>query len=295
VVIAMLRRTITCQGRQTENRWMKRLGSPAWLVATLVAVSLPIVPAVAQEHEATNLAKAAQNPIANMISVPIQYNLNMETGPFEKPQHLVNIQPVYPVKLNADWNLITRTIVPVLSQPAFTAEQDREFGIGDIQFSAFLSPKEAVDGWIWGVGAIAQLDSATNDRLGQGVWGLGPTAVALHLGKSWVYGALINNVWSVAQDDGRPAVNQMLLQPFVNYNFPDAPGRYLAFSPIITANWKADSGQQWTVPLGIGIGQIFKIGKQPLNAQAGYYYNVERPDDASRYQIRLQLSFLFPK
>jgi hypothetical protein len=146
-----------------------------------------------------------------------------------------------------------------------------------------------------GAGVIAQLDSATNDRLGQGAWGLGPTAVALHLGKTWVYGALINNVWSVSADKGRPDVNQMLLQPFVNYNFPDHPGRYLSFSPVITANWEAESGQRWLVPLGIGIGQIMKFGRQPVNLQAGAYYNVERPDDASRWQVRLQVQFLFPK
>ena len=274
------------------------MNSP-WTAArllTALAVALAsIVPAAAQEKDAASLAQAAQNPIANMISLPFQYNMNFDTGPLGGTQHLLNIQPVYPVTLNADWNLITRTIVPVLSQPAYTTAQDREFGLGDIQFSAFFSPSKPVDGWVWGVGAIGQFDTATNDRLGQGAWGLGPTAVALHLGKTWVYGALINNVWSVARDDGRPAVNQMLLQPFINYNFPDAPGRFLSFSPIITANWKAESGQQWTVPLGLGIGQILKIGQQPINVLAGYYYNVERPDGGSRYQVRLQLQLLFPK
>ena len=162
---------------------------------------------------------------------------------------MLNIQPVLPFSLNAEWNLITRTIVPVISNPS--PGQDRENGIGDIQFSAFLSPKQVVDGWVWGVGAIAQLDTASDDRLGQGAWGLGPTAVALHLGKTWVYGALINNVWSVSEDEGRRSVNQMLLQPFVNYNFADAPGRYLTFAPVITADWEADSGQQWVVPLGL--------------------------------------------
>jgi len=119
--------------------------------------------------------------------------------------------------------------------------------------------------------------------------------VALHLGKTWVYGALINNVWSVSTDDGRRDVNQMLLQPFVNYNFPDAPGRYLSLSPVITADWEADSDQRWTVPLGLGIGQILKIGAQPVNLQAAAYYNVERPDIAARWQMRLQMQLLFPK
>lgn len=246
-------------------------------------------------NDAASLAKAAQNPIADMISVPFQYNGNFETGPLEKTQHLLNIQPVYPLSLNPEWNLITRTIVPVLSQPAFAPGQDRESGIGDIQFSAFFSPKATAGGWVWGAGMVAQLDTATNERLGQGAWGLGPTAVALKLGKIWVYGALANNVWSVSEDAGRPDVNKLLVQPFINYNFPAAPGRYLSFSPIITADWEADGGQRWTVPLGLSIGQIMKFGKQPVNLQAGAYYNVERPDFASRWQVRLQVQLLFPK
>ena len=249
----------------------------------------------AQKIDAAALAKTAQNPIADMISLPLQNNTNFDVGPQRETQNILNVQPVYPFSLNADWNLITRTIVPVISQPGFAPGQERESGIGDIQFSAFFSPKQVVGGWVWGVGAIAQLDTATDERLGQGVWGLGPTAVALNLGKTWVYGALINNVWSVAKDDDRRSVNQMLLQPFVNYNFPDAPGRYLTFAPIITANWEADSGQKWTVPLGLGIGQIMRFGKQPVNLQAAAYYNVERPVNAARWQLRLQMAFLFPK
>lgn len=267
----------------------------AALIASLATFLLVPLSSSAQGGDADSLAKAAQNPIADMISLPFQNNTNFKTGPLEKTQNILNVQPVYPIKLNADWNLITRTIVPVISQPAFAPAQDRENGIGDIQFSAFLSPKQAVNGWVWGAGAIAQFDTATNDRLGQGVWGIGPTAVALNIGKTWVYGALINNVWSVSEASNRQSVNQMLLQPFVNYNFPESPGRYLTFAPIITANWKAPSEQRWTVPLGLGIGQIMRFGKQPVNLQASGYYNVERPDDAARWQLRLQIQLLFPK
>ena len=266
----------------------------ATLVVSLTAALLA-TPASAQQSDAAALAKAVQNPIADMISLPLQNNVNFDVGPQKKTQNILNIQPVYPVSLNAQWNLITRTIVPVISQPAFAPGQDRENGIGDIQFSAFLSPKQVIGGWVWGVGAIAQLDTASDDRLGQGAWGLGPTAVVLHLGKTWVYGALINNVWSVSEDEGRRSVNQMLLQPFVNYNFADAPGRYLTFSPVVTADWKADSGQRWTVPLGLGVGQVMRFGKQPVNLQASAYYNVERPDNAAMWQLRLQVQFLFPK
>lgn len=261
----------------------------------LAGFALGTSPAPAQEQGAAALAKAAQNPIADMISLPLQSNTNFDVGPLDKTQEILNIQPVYPVSLNAGWNLITRTIVPVISQPAFTAGQDREFGLGDVQLSAFLSPAQASGGWVWGAGAIAQLDTATDETLGQDAWGLGPTAVALHLGRTWVYGALVNNVWSVAKNADRRGVNQLLVQPFINYNLPDTPGRYLTFSPVVTADWKADSGQRWVVPLGLGIGQILRFGKRPVNLQAAAYYNVERPDDAARWQLRLQVQFLFPK
>ena len=246
--------------------------------------------------DATSLAKAAQNPVASMISLPLQFNMNFDTGPEDDLQTVLNIQPVVPFSLGENWNLITRTIMPVISQPDFGVYSKRENGIGDIQFSTFLSPKApSSGGWIWGAGPIVQLDSATDDRLGQGAWGLGPTAVALRMAGPWVYGALVNNVWSVSEDDDRGEVNQFLMQPFINYNFPSSPGRYLTFSPIITANWEAESGEEWLVPVGLGIGQITRLGNQPVNLQAAFYYNVERPEGAPNYQVRLQFQLLFPK
>lgn len=265
----------------------------------LTVLSLAMVvasAAAAQESDATKLARAVQNPVADLISVPFQYNANFGVGPGSETQHLLNIQPVYPISLSADWNLITRTIVPVLSQPAFAAGQERETGLGDIQLSLFLSPASAASGVIWGVGVVGQLETATDDRLGQGKWGLGPTAVALKISGPWVVGGLINNIWSVAGDDGRANVNQMLIQPFVNYNFPQHPGRYLTFSPIITANWEADSDNTWTLPLGLGIGQVTKFGRLPVNLQASAYYNIDKPDVVGAdWQLRLQMALLFPK
>jgi hypothetical protein len=242
------------------------------------------------------LAKAAQNPVADMISVPFQNNTNFNVGPNDKTQNVLNIQPVIPLKINSEWNVITRTIIPVISQPDFGTGNGRTDGLGDIQFSAFLSPARPT-GWIWGAGAIVQAPSATDPVLGQGKWGLGPTAVALRIekGSPWVYGALINNVWSVGGQDNKASVNQMLIQPFVNYNFPHKPGRYLSFSPVITANWQAHGGDVWTVPLGLGIGQIMKFGNQPVNLQAAAYYNVEKPSGGADWTLRLQIQFLFPK
>jgi len=252
--------------------------------------------AMAQSDSAAELARKAQNPIANMISVPFQLNWNFDTGPLEKDQQILNIQPVLPISLNDDWNLITRTILPLISQPAFTTGQSRESGIGDINFSAFFSPKKTgPSGWIWGVGPALIMNTASDDRLGQGAWSLGPTGVFLKMKGDWVTGALINNVWSISTDPGRSDVNQMLIQPFINYNFPKKPGRYLSFSPIITANWEADGGDKWTVPLGLGIGQVMKLGKQAVNLQLAAYYNVVRPDDASPWQIRAQFVLMYPK
>jgi hypothetical protein len=258
---------------------------------------LTAISAAAQDagQDAAELAKAVQNPVASLISVPFQWNINLETGPQEETQHVLNIQPVIPFELNEDMNLITRTIVPLISQPAFGQGQSREGGIGDIQFTAFFSPKKpGAGGWIWGAGPILQMNTASDDRLGQGVWGIGPTAIALKMTGPWVLGGLINNIWSVTEDSGREDVNQMLIQPFINYNFADKPGRYLVTAPIITADWKADN-DKWVIPLGMGIGQVMRIGNQPVNIQASAYYNVERPDNAAKYQIRLQIQLMFPK
>jgi hypothetical protein len=250
----------------------------------------------ASAQSAEELARAAQNPIASMISLPFQNNTNFNVGPDEETQNILNIQPVVPIDLNDKWNLVTRTIVPILSQPGFAPGQDRRNGLGDIQFSAFMSPKEpTANGLIWGAGVIAQFDTASSDRLGAGAWGLGPTAVALKSAGPWVFGGLINNVWSVSEDAGRDPVNIMLIQPFINYNIPGKPGRYLSFAPLVTANWEAESGNRWTIPLGLGIGQVTRFGKQPVNMQAAVYYNVEKPDYAADWQLRVQLQLMFPK
>lgn len=251
-------------------------------------------PAMAQTAE--ELARAAQNPVASLISVPFQNNTNFNVGPIEETQNILNIQPVIPIDFGEDWNLITRTIIPVLSQPGFAPGQQRRNGLGDIQLSAFLSPKAPTDsGLIWGAGVVAQLDTASSDRLGAGAWGLGPTAVVLKSVGPWMIGGLVNNIWSVSEDSGRDPVNLMLIQPFINYNFPGRPGRYLTFAPIVTADWEADSGERWTIPLGLGIGQITKWGKQPLNMQASVYFNVEKPTFGADWQLRLQLQLMFPQ
>jgi opacity protein-like surface antigen len=245
--------------------------------------------APAQSTEA--LAQASQNPIANMISLPFQNNTNFDAGPFNRTQDILNIQPVIPMNLSSDWNLISRTIVPLLSQPSPIFDGSIE-GIGDITQSLFLSPTRP-GAVIWGVGPVYTMPSASNAILGTGKVLLGPTAVALVTPGHWVIGVLANNQWSVAGDPNRASVNTFLAQPFVNYNM--AGGWFLTTSPIITANWNAASGQQWTVPVGGGFGRVFKIDGQAYNASIQAYYNAVRPINTADWNLRLSLALLFPK
>jgi len=262
------------------------------VVITLVA--LAVSPAQADEMSAEELAKLAQNPVGNLISLPFQNNTNLNFGPEKGTQNILNIQPVIPISIDNDWNIITRTILPVISNPSLGPGDSRTNGIGDLQLSAFLSPANPGH-WIWGAGAIAQMPTNSNAELGNKNWGLGPTFVVLHLdhGDPWVYGVLLNNVWSLTGDKQGGAYNNGLIQPFVNYNFEG--GLYLTSAPILTVNWKADSGQQWTVPLGGGVGKIFHFGKLPVNTQLSAYYNVARPDFGPNWQIRAQVQLMFPK
>jgi hypothetical protein len=263
-------------------------------VVCLAVVALLVGAPAHAEMSAEELAKLAQNPVGNLISVPFQNNTNFNVGPYNGTQNILNIQPVIPIEVNKDWNIITRTIVPVISQPQLSPTTDRTNGIGDTVFSAFLSPAQP-HGWIWGVGPVVQLPTNTSDELGNKNWGLGPTFVVLHLehGSPWVYGVLANNIWSLSSSKQGGSYNNGLIQPFVNYNFPG--GFYLVSGPILTVDWKADSGQQWTVPLGGGIGKIFHLGKLPVNTSLQAYYNVVHPDYGGNWQLRAQVQFMFPK
>ncbi len=261
------------------------------ILLTLFLV-LTTVGNVHAEQSADELARETQNPVADLISVPFQNNTNFNFGPREKTQNVLNIQPVWPFKLNDNWNLITRTILPVVSQPGFTPGQDRKNGIGDTLFTAFLSPRNPGK-WIWAVGPAILLPTSNDDRLGVGEWGGGPSIAFLTMQGPWVAGSLFNNIWSSKNNDD-VKVNVFTWQYFVNYNF--SGGWYLTSSPIITANWEADSDNKWTVPIGGGFGRVFRVGKQAMNAQVQAYYNIEKPDDIGPdWTLRLQLQFLFPK
>lgn len=272
------------------------------LSATLAAQDTPIgspgievgtqeTPAATASTDA--LRKATQNPVASLISVPIQNNSNFGFGPDGRIQNVLNIQPVIPVSVSQNWNLITRIITPIIFQPTVSQPFNQgAYGFGDLNPSFFLSPAKA-GRIIWGAGPALVLPTATNPVLGQGKWSMGPSFVALTQPGKWTIGALVNNVWSFAGQSRRPDVNQMLFNWFVNYNLPK--GWYVGTLPIVTANWNAPSGSRWVVPIGSSVGRIMKLGFQPVNIQIGFYGNAVHPPGASSWNMRAQIAFLFPK
>jgi hypothetical protein len=245
------------------------------------------------ENLEEELAKAAQNPVANLISVPFQNNIGYDVGSRDKTNNVLNVQPVLPFNLSDEWNLITRTIAPIIYQPKGAVGRGSEFGLGDINFTSWLVPANPGK-LIWGVGPSFLLPTASNNKLGREKWGVGPSVVFILMPNPWVLGILGNNIWSVAGDNDRDHINEMMVNPFINYNL--AGGLYLVSSPVITANWKSDrSGDRWTVPVGGGIGKVWRLGKLPINTNIQSYYNVAKTDFGPRWTLRLQVQFMFPK
>ncbi len=280
------------------------------LAVPMFAQDTPVGPAGAEvatqatpaaTTNAEELRKQSQNPVASLISVPIQDNWNFNIGPANRTQNVLNIQPVIPLNLSKNWNLIVRWITPIIYQPIGVsqvsgppAQTTGVYGLGDMNPSFFFVPKKSKI--IWGIGPSFVLPTATNTTyLGQGKLSVGPSVVVLVQPKHWTIGALANNVWSVAghSDIDKPAVNQFLLQWFVNYNMKK--GWYLTTSPIVTANWRATGGNVWTVPFGGGVGRIMKLGFQPVNITAQFYGNAVYPAGTSPWGLRLQFVLLFPK
>ena len=246
------------------------------------------------DESAGALAKQTQNPIADLISLPIETAWNFDVGDLNRTQTVVTVKPVYPQHINADWNWIHRLLVPTIDQPKLVSGSSSEFGLGDTTYQGFLSPAKS-EGITWGVGPALTFPTATDDVLGTDKWTAGPAVVLLNSSGPWVYGSLLSNQWQIgSSDSSRRRVGNATFQPFVNYNLSD--GWYLSSAPVITANWKADhAGDAWTVPLGVGVGKVMKFGDQPVNISVRPYYNVHRPDGAARWSLLFQIQFLFPK
>lgn len=249
----------------------------------------------AGHYDTQDMAMQLSNPIANLITVPFQFNYDTGfDGPGDGDGHRLNlnIQPVVPVAINKDWNLIIRTILPVNYQDDLILDADStQFGLGDTVQSFFFSPNaRGPGGLIWGVGPVFLWPTATNDSLGSEKWGMGPTGVALIQKGPWTYGLLANHLWSFAGDDDRNDVNATFLQPFLTYTTSKALTFFL--NTESTYNWDAE---EWTVPINIGANQLLLMGNQPIQVGGGFRYYADAPDGGPDWGIRLSVVFLFPK
>ncbi|MCB1242680.1 MAG: transporter [Akkermansiaceae bacterium] len=251
-------------------------------------VNVPKLPA---QDDAADLAKQLQNPVAALISVPFQSNFDWGGGPEgDGFQYKLNIQPVVPIGLNDDWNLISRTILPYIYQEDVIGWGSQS-GLSDTVQSLFFSPKApTATGWIWGAGPVFLIPTATDDLLGGEKWGAGPTALILRQEKGWTYGILANHLWSYAGEDARDEVNATFLQPFLSYT--SASQTTVGLNLESTYDWEHG---QWTVPVNLALSQLVKIGGAPVQFQLGGRYYAEGPGNGPEWGLRFGVTLLFPK
>ena len=259
--------------------------------ALLLSCGSLVVQAQAQDAEA--LAKQLSNPIASLTSVPMQLNFDDGLGPLDDgDKFYLNVQPVIPVSISEDWNVISRTIIPVVSQQDIVPGAGSQFGLGDTVQSLFFSPKAlTASGWTWGVGPVFLVPTATDDLLGGEKWGAGPTGVALRQTASgWTYGALFNHIWSFAGSGNRADISATFLQPFLAKSL--GKGRTLSVNFESTYDWESE---QWTVPLNAGYSKVSRIGKQLVSYQGGVRYYIDAPDNGPEWGLRFTFTVLYPK
>jgi hypothetical protein len=273
---------------------LSKIASSIVRIATtaFVAGALVVSPALAQEDSA-ELAKKLSNPVAALISVPFQLNMDQDVGPVDDGDRwTLNVQPVIPFELDRDWNIISRTILPVVWQDDIFPGAGSQFGIGDIVQSAFFSPKApTAGGWIWGAGPVLLLPTGTDDLLTADKWGAGPTGVVLKQRGPWTYGALANHIWSFAGDGDRSDVSATFLQPFLSYTTPSA--WTFTLNTESTYDWKSE---EWSVPVHGVVTKVTKVGGQLVSVGGGLRYWADGPASAPEgLGFRFIFTLLFPK
>ena len=262
--------------------------------AAAIVFGFTTLNAVAEEKkadDAAELAKKLSNPIASLISVPMKVDYDTGIGTADADRFTYTIQPVIPIELNDNWNVISRTIVPVYidAESPVVGGSDTN-GMGDILQSFFFSPKAPTSGgWIWGAGPVFALPTGS-DGLSTDKFSLGPNVVLLKQVGGWTYGALVNHLWSVSGDDDRSDVSATFLQPFLAFN--TKTHTTLSVNTESSYDWKAE---EWTVPINLTVSQLIKVGKQPISLQVGYRNYLDSPNDVMDWGLRFQVTFLFPK
>lgn len=272
---------------------VRRAGAALFCAMLPVLPVLPVLADEAGEADEASLAMQLSNPVAALISVPLQLNYDQDIGPADDGDRwLLNVQPVIPFDLNDDWNLISRTILPVVRQSDIFPGAGTQTGIGDVVQSIFFSPKApTASGWIWGAGPVLLLPTGSNDLLTTDKWGAGPTAVVLKQSNGWTRGMLANHVWSFAGDDDRADVNATFLQPFLTYTTPTQ--WTFALNTESTYDWEAE---QWSVPVNVNASKLMRLGNQLVSLGGGLRYWADSPDSgAEGLGLRMTVTLLFPR
>ncbi len=251
----------------------------------------PVAPAAAGSTD-QDLARQLSNPVANLISVPFQENLDFGLGADgDGFKSTLNVQPVVPISVGEDWNLILRTILPIVYQEGVTGPDDDQFGLGDTLQSFFFSPKKpSSSGIVWGIGPAFLYPTGTDQALGGEKWGAGPTIVVLKQAGHNTFGLLANHIWSIAGDDARADVSSTFLQPFFSHT--TARATTYSLNTEASYDWL---GEQWVVPINLTVTQLTKFGDQRVSIGGGLKYYAEKPAGGPDWGVRLVLTLLFPQ
>lgn len=280
--------------KNLEDRDMKR----EWLCSrrgtrSVLALVLLAVPLAGHAQGDAELAQELTNPVADLMTIPIQVNFDQGIGPADDGKKVTaNVQPVIPFRLNENWNLVTRTVVPIIGQEDIFPGAGSQSGVGDVLLSLFLSPtKPTESGLIWGAGPVFLTPTGTDDLLTADKWGAGPTGVVLALRGPWTAGVLANHIWSFAGNGDRRDISNTFVQPFVSYTWPSA--WTLSVTSESTYDWE---NKQWSVPLNVSVSKLVRVGKLPVSLQGGVGYWIESPDTGPEgFRFRLQVAIILPR